>query len=189
MRDKPRYKTPTEDRLTKAALHYLQRYASSEANLRNVLDRKVLKACRSLDKDPAEFSDLIETVVQKCVRTGLVNDRTFAETKTASLRRRGTSSRGIEAKLASKGVDRDTIRTVLEQDEQSDEEAANAFARRRRLGPFRPGPERESRREKDLAAMCRAGFSFEVARRVINAKDETEYASVDHPAAGLPPSD
>ncbi|MBN9670627.1 regulatory protein RecX [Roseibium aggregatum] len=183
MRDKPRYKLPTEDRLTRAAVHYLERYPSSEVNLRKVLERKVLKACLSLDEDLETYSDLVRTVVEKCVRAGLVNDRSFAETKTASLRRRGASSRKIEAKLAAKGVDRETIRSVLDQDAQTDDDAAKAFARRKRLGPYRKATEREDRRDKDLAAMCRAGFSFELARRVVDGEIDTEAdASGDAPA-------
>ncbi|RME20742.1 MAG: hypothetical protein D6798_19765, partial [Deltaproteobacteria bacterium] len=55
---------------------------------------------------------------------------------------------------------------------------ACAYARRRRLGSARPpsrrpaDPEqRRRRREKDLAAMFRAGFSAGIALRVIDADD------------------
>lgn len=172
MRDKPRYKLPTEERLTRSALHYLERYASPEENLRKVLQRKVLKACQALDRNPEDFRETIDAVVAKCVNNGLVNDRTYAETKTAGLRRRGQSRRKIEAHLSAKGVDRQTIQTVLEEDNASDDDAASTFARRRRLGPFRKSADREVRRDKDLAAMCRAGFSFEIAKRVIDAEPD-----------------
>jgi len=171
MPDKPRYRPPTEERLTRSALHYLERYATSQANLRRVLARKVLKACLALDLDPADYDAMIDAVVETVARNGLVNDRAFAETRTASLRRRGGSRRKIEAQLAAKGVDRETIAAALEADELTDESAAWTFARRRRLGPFRKTATREERRDKDLAAMCRAGFSFETARRVIDAQD------------------
>jgi regulatory protein len=42
-------------------------------------------------------------------------------------------------------------------------------ARRRRLGPYRPA-ERATFREKDLAALARAGFGFALARSVIDAE-------------------
>jgi len=174
MRAKPKYKPPTQDRLTRSALHYLERYASSEANLRRVLERKVLKACTALELDPSDFSGLIETVVASCVRNGLINDRTYAETKAAGLRRRGGSARKIEAQLAAKGVDRETIETVLQDTDQSDDDAAWVFARRRRLGPYRSSDKRDEKRDKDLAAICRAGFSYEIARRVIDAEKESD---------------
>ncbi len=170
MPDKPRYKIPTEDRLTRSAVHYLERYASSAANLRKVLERKVLKACMAHERDPGEFSEMIDTVVEKCCQSGLVNDLAYAETKVAGLRRRGGSQRKIEAKLSAKGVDRETIRTVLENDARDDLGAAFIFARRRRLGPL--GTDHKDRRDKDMAALCRAGFSYDIARRVIDATDE-----------------
>jgi len=175
MRDKPRYKPPTEERLARSALHYLERYASSHANLRRVLERKVLKACTALKLDPSDYAGMIETVIQTFMRNGLINDRSYAETKAASLRRRGGSRRKIEAQLNAKGVDRDTIRAVLETDAQSDDTAARTFARRRRLGPYRTPGKTGDRRDKDLAAMCRAGFSFGTAKRIIDGDNAADH--------------
>ena len=47
--------------------------------------------------------------------------------------------------------------------------AAAALARRRRLGPFRPAKDRKDRRARDLAAMARAGFDYDLAKKVIDA--------------------
>lgn len=165
------YKLPTEDRLTRSAIHYLDRYASSTENLRKVLSRKVQRAARAHDKSPEEFAGLIEAVVDKCRRAGLVDDRVYAETKLASLRRRGRSKRQIEAQLAARGVSRDVIAEVVSADETSDLDAAAAYARRRRLGPWRTRGDRETFREKDMAALCRAGYAFDIARRVIGGDD------------------
>lgn len=161
-------KLPTTERLTSAAIHYLERYSSSRENLRKVLERRVYKACHHHDRDPGDFSAMIDTVIEKCLKAGLLNDRAYAETKAASLRRRGGSKRKIEAQLAAKGVDRETIRSVLEDDVQSEFDAAVVYARRRRLGPYRTSGGGTERREKDLAAMCRAGFSYSTARRIID---------------------
>lgn len=169
MRNRKTPKLPTEERLSRAALHYLERYASSSTNLRRVLERRVLKASHFHERDPSEFSELIELVVSKCIRSGLVNDKTYAETKTAGMRRRGASKRKIEAHLSAKGVDRDTIRNVLQDEDDNEINTAIVFAKRRRLGPFRNEQTRDERTEKDKAAMCRAGFSFEIARRVIES--------------------
>jgi regulatory protein len=167
----PRKVTPAY--LQRAALAYLERYSSSAENLRRVLRRKVDKRCRLRGEDPAEFHDAIDEVVEKSLRSGLVDDTRYAEARVATLRRRGGSARAIQAKLSARGVDRATIAEALETDEGDEEQAARAFARRRRLGPHRPG-ERAPSRDKDLAAMARAGFRFDVARRVIDgdAADE-----------------
>ncbi|WP_262029165.1 regulatory protein RecX [Microvirga sp. Mcv34] len=165
LRKPPRQVTPAY--LQRAALAYLERYASSAENLRRVLRRKVDKRCRLRGEDPAGFQDMIDEVVAKSLRTGLIDDTRYAEARVATLRRRGGSARAIQAKLSAKGVDRTAIAAALEGDEGDEEQAARAFARRRKLGPFRPG-ERAPNRDKDLAAMARAGFRFDVARDVID---------------------
>ncbi|WP_114947004.1 regulatory protein RecX [Microvirga calopogonii] len=174
--DKPLRKPPrqvTAAYLQRAALAYLERYASSAENLRRVLRRKVDKRCRLRGEDPAAFQDMIDEVVAKSLRSGLIDDTRYAEARVATLRRRGGSARAIQAKLSAKGVDRATIAAVLEQDDGNEEQAARAFARRRKLGPFRSG-ERAPYRDKDLAAMARAGFRFDVARHVIDGEKDDE---------------
>ena len=89
--------------------------------------------------------------------------------------RRGTSLYGIRARLRAKGVgaeDADAALAELAQDAADPDLAAGlAFARRKRLGPFRPEAEREAKRLKDLAAFTRQGFALDLARRVVDAQD------------------
>ncbi|WP_414472451.1 regulatory protein RecX [Microvirga sp. M2] len=173
--EKPIRKIPgkvTPAYLQRAALAYLERYASSAENLRRVLRRKADRRCRLRGEDPAAFHDMIDEVVAKSLRTGLLDDTRYAEARVATLRRRGGSARAIQAKLSAKGLDRGTIAAALEGGEEDDEDkAAHAFARRRKLGPYRPG-ERAPYRDKDLAAMARAGFRFDVARSVIDGEGD-----------------
>jgi regulatory protein len=148
--------------LEAAALRYLGRYASSVENLRRVLARKT------------EDLAAIEAAVAKCVRLGLVDDRSYAAGRSASLARSGASRRAIAERLRAKGVDAETIRGALEG--ASDLAAACALARRRRLGPYRPEAQRRAFREKDLAALARAGFPLDVVREVLacNSPEEVE---------------
>lgn len=148
---------------------YLERYASSAENLRRVLRRKVEQRCRLRGEDPAAFQEAVDEVVARALRSGLVDDVRYAEGRVASLRRRGGSARAIQAKLAQKGVARATVAAALEDGPGDELAAAHALARRRRLGPYRPG-ERAPYRDKDLAAMARAGFPFAVAREVIDGE-------------------
>ncbi|MGO4570646.1 regulatory protein RecX [Microvirga sp. 2TAF3] len=168
-RKPPRKVTPAY--LQRAAMAYLERYASSAENLRRVLKRKVDKRCRLRGEEPAEFYEAIDEVVEKSLRSGLVDDTRYAEARVATLRRRGGSARAIRAKLSLKGIDRATIATALEGEEGDEEQAARALARRRKLGPYRPG-ERAPYRDKDLAALARAGFSFDIARRIVDGERE-----------------
>lgn len=153
--------------LQRATLAYLGRFASSADNLRRVLTRKVRRRCRLRGEEPEEFLALIDDVVRRSLSGGLVDDRLYAEGRVASLRRRGASARLIGAKLAAKGVSPEVVAGAIGEDSDAEIEAAWALARRRRLGPYRPG-EREKFREKDLAAMARAGFGFALARSVID---------------------
>ncbi|WP_061931992.1 regulatory protein RecX [Aureimonas sp. AU22] len=169
-------KTPrpiTRDWLFRAASHYLERYASTEANLRRVLERKVMRRAHARGEEAAPFESLIGETVARFVELKLLDDRSFAEARLASLRRRGTSMRQSVAKLAEKGVDRDTVAAVMANDETDEAEAARRLAKRRRLGPHRLR-ERVERRDRDVAALMRAGFSYGHAAAAIDGEADSE---------------
>ncbi|KMO33178.1 RecX family transcriptional regulator [Methylobacterium variabile] len=166
--------------LERAALYYLERYGASAEMLRRVLRRRVETRCRLRGEAPGDFAEMVEAVVARALGAGLVDDAAFAAAKVRSLRRRGGSARAIGAKLAAKGVDRDTVGAALAEEAgaegSSEDQAARAYARRRRLGPFRPEAARAAARERDLAAMARAGFALSLARRVIDGDLEDDLA-------------
>lgn len=164
----------TVKRLENIAAAYIDRYASSSGRLRDVLLRRVRKA-RHAEAPVVENAEaVIDGIVAKYVKAGVLDDRRFAERKADSLSRRGTSQRRIREKLAMARVGRDDVDHALSnlRDDDSEFAAAVALARRRRLGPFADAAIRRERRDKHLAAMGRAGFALGLARRVIDAKDE-----------------
>ena len=165
----------TQERLRKAALYYIDRYSTSAGNLREVLMRRVTKSVRLHGTEPDEGRQWVEEIVADLVTRGLVDDRAYAETRAVSLHRGGASKRKIAMALRSKGVgpaDVEAALSALEESHRNSEfSAARNYARRRRFGPWRPADEREARRERDLAAMARAGFSYSMAQRVIDAPD------------------
>lgn len=167
----------TEAYLERAALHYLERYSASVAMLRATLLRRVQARCRLRTEEPAAFAPLVEAVVGRAVAAGLVDDARFAAARAATLRRRGTSARGLAAKLAAKGVPRALVEATLAEEQETEEEAgdaeataARAYAKRRRIGPWRRPDTRLAHRDRDLAALARAGFPYALARRVIEAE-------------------
>jgi len=163
--------------LERAALAYLERYASSAENLRRVLTRKVERRCRLRGEEPEPFLALVDDAVRRSVESGLVDDRRYAEARAASLRRRGGSARLIRAKLAAKGVEREAAAAALANDtEDAERAAADALARRRRLGPYR-ARDRAAHRDRDMAALARAGFSYGLARGVIDAEGDPPESS------------
>ena len=165
-------KPVTAERLEKSALAYLERFATSRRNLARVLARK-LSRDETMDPDRRRaLAAYIEAMLDRYEERGLLNDKVYAEGRVQALRRRGLSGRGIALKLQVKGVDRDTVAATLEADETTDPEAAMNFARRRRLGPFRPAEKRAEHRDRDMAAMGRAGFDYGTAQGVIDAVGE-----------------
>ncbi|OYW99178.1 MAG: hypothetical protein B7Z14_12660 [Bosea sp. 32-68-6] len=57
--------------------------------------------------------------------------------------------------------------------EEDELEAARKAARRKRLGPWSRG-DRAASRQKDLAALARAGFNMTTARAVIDGAGDEE---------------
>jgi regulatory protein len=163
----------TAEALENAALHYLARYQTSAENLRRVLTRRVERAARAGGADRATASSWIEPLIARFRKSGMLDDRTYAEARVAALQRAGTSRRAIRARLLKHGVAPDVIETALKSDTDRDRvdlAAAIVLARRRRLGPYRHGRKADGWRERDLALLARAGYSYAVARTVVDAR-------------------
>lgn len=171
-RRKPR--KVTSDSLRNAALHYLERYASSAGNLRQVLRRRVLRAARFHETDRDQADRWIEEIVAGFQSSGILDDAAYAEARVQSMFRQGRSLRAMARELKKKDVADDDIARALDAlgSEHGDPNRAAAirYARKRRLGPFRTD-DRDGRRERDLAAMARAGFDYDTARGIIDAED------------------
>lgn len=176
-RKRPKKASP--EYLERAAVFYLERYSSSAENLRRMLDRKVRRSIHEHGApDPAEAAGWIATLVAKLQRNGLLNDRTYAETKVRRLYGEGKALGRIRQILAAKGIAKPDIEAALERlrieahAPVSDLPAAISYARRRKLGPYRNDPaERSAMRQKDMGALARRGFSQSVAMKVLNAAD------------------
>ena len=174
-RKQPRKVSPRH--LENAALHYLKRYAATTSQLRRVLLRRVENSLRAHGGERAEALGWVDALVDKLVRNGLVNDQAYAEAKAHSLRASGRSARVIAQKLTLKGVSKDVVaQKVAEASaEVSEDAAALIWARKKRLGPFRrDASTRQENRQKDLAAMARAGFSYARAKRIIDGDGAPE---------------
>jgi regulatory protein len=165
--------------LQNAAAFYLERYPSTAEGLRRVLNRRVRKAEMLEAPVMDNVKQAIDAVVAKFVDAGVIDDKAFAQTKARALHRRGTSTKLTRNRLQMAGVDGATLDTAMQaldqeldtNPRQREWRAAVALARRRKLGPYRPAAERKDKRNRDLAAMARAGFDYDVARKVIDATD------------------
>lgn len=167
-------KRVTPNSLESAALAYLQRYATSAENLRAVLMRRVHRAARAHDDDPSAGAEMVDALVDRYRQAGLLDDSVYAQGRAAALHRRGVSRRGIRARLAAKGVDPEVVEAAIAElgDGRAnlDFDGACNYARRRRLGPWRDSG-RAERRDRDLAALARQGYGYELACRIVDAED------------------
>lgn len=179
-------------RLDELALAYVARFAASAAKLESYLKRKVRERgwvgatgpdgeSRSESGPEArpesgeDFSPeispdtLISELVARFVRAGYVDDAAFARAKAGSLRRRGYGERRVAQALDAAGIASE-VRAEIRAGEGDQRRSALALASKRRFGPWGPPVDRPAR-EKQLAAMLRAGHRLDMARAVIHAPD------------------
>jgi regulatory protein len=173
--------------LENSALYHMERFSSSADNLRRIMMAKVERSARFHGTDREEGAAQVEDIIARFLSSSLLDDEVYATAKARSLHRRGASSRVIHTKLGAKGVDKSAIQKALTALEREDPDpeftAAVTFARRRHIGPFRRSPRSaiapkdHKAREKELASMGRAGFCFDMARRIIDAESEESLSS------------
>jgi regulatory protein len=173
---------PTEALLHEAALNHLARFAATEAGLRRVLERRVDRWARrteaageapdTIAPRAAEAKRHAAAVARKLAGSGVVDDAAFAAARVRRLSRGGRSRRAIAAHLAAKGVARDAADAALPEGEEAELDAALALCRRRRTGPFAPGPLSPEARLKALATLARAGFARGVAEAALDMAPE-----------------
>jgi regulatory protein len=153
-------------RLDELALAYVARFATSAAKLERYLKRKL----RERGWDGEQGPDL-RALVGRYVELGYVDDAAFARSKSGSLLRRGYGTRRVGAALREAGID-EAIREQVRPGEGAQRRAALALARKRGFGPFgRESTDRE-RRQKQIAAMLRAGHPLDSAREMVDAPSE-----------------
>ena len=161
-----------------AALYYLGRYATSSENLRQVLERRIMRAAKHHDTNIEACSQLIGDLIQRYLENGILNDETYAQTQAASMNRRGKSLCAIRLCLRQKALPIDVIdkavKFLAKEIGSPDLAAAIAYARKRRLGPFRRKTSTPVILDKELAALARSGFSYSLALRIVEAKNVDE---------------
>jgi len=150
----------THTRLKNIALFYLERYEATASKLKTVLLRRVQKGLEPGESVSAQAHQWIQQVVAECERLGYINDARYAENMVRRLSEQGKSARFIQQKLNGAGVDSQIIQELLSP--YNDYESARIFARKKRLG---------ADYKKDMAKLARAGFSYEIAKQILNKED------------------
>jgi regulatory protein len=179
MSERPPRRPPrkiTEKYLERAAIHYLKRYTAPSKHLRRVLGRRIYKSVRFHGGEVSDHDEALDNVIERLIEARMLDDRRWTYARVEELHRRGASRRAIAYKLRAKGAPADELDAALAQlPDNSELVAARAYAKRRRFGPWsRSDEERKEKREKQLAALARQGFSFGVARAALDDDPESD---------------
>lgn len=162
----------TEQRLLNITLFYLSRYESSTEKVRAMLRRRLKRMEMRGEEVPAEAPTWIESVLKKVQDYSYVNDDRYAENQVRTLAEQGRSERFICAKLGNAGIKPEKIRELLEAIGSTEEERARRFIFKKKIGPYRPESVRNQYQKKDMAALARAGFLYEVVQTVLKSSDD-----------------
>lgn len=147
--------------LDRLALRYVERFATTRGKLTDYLRRKIRE--RGWDGAPVEPA----AVADRMAALGYVDDRAFAEMRAAALARRGYGSRRVGQALRAAHVGEGDAAAALEPAAARPLDAALTFARRRRFGPWAATAPDDRQRERQVAAMVRAGHALALARRIV----------------------
>lgn len=150
-------------RLEDMALAYVARFATSRAKLEAYLRRKLRERGWGGEGEPP-----VDALVSRFVAAGYVDDAAFARSKSGGLLRRGYGMRRVTQVLDAAGIDEEA-RSEAQPDEAAQRRAALTMARKRGFGPFGRAEADRAQREKQLAAMLRAGHAMDHARRLLAA--------------------
>ena len=171
----------TAEYLRKAALFYLDRYNGTRASVQALLWRRIDSAKRAGGEiaDKAQLEAWIVALLDRLEELELLDDRRFAVNRAKSLLESGHSLAMVRMKLQQKGVRANDIDYAIDQllDEESPEElalrAAVAYVRKRRLGCWRASLAlQEQNHDRDLAALARRGFSYQIAIKALDLCDK-----------------
>ena len=161
-----------------AALYYMERYATSSENLRQILERKIMRAASYHDTNIEACTQLVDNLIQRYLENGILNDETYASTQAANMNRRGKSLRAIRFRLRKKALPIEIIdkavKALTNEIGFPDLIAAIAYAKKRQLGPYRRKTCTPADINKELRALARSGFSYSLALRIVESRNISE---------------
>ena len=153
-----------EKKLLKYAIDYLSKYDSSKKNLINVLKRKIFRL-KITNFEKRKLIDMIDSIITKLEINKFIDDNRYSSTKILSLSNAGKSKKFIFNYLIYKGIDKLQINenlSFMDQDNIDWElESAKVFVRKKKL------LEKNESYEKNLAKMARAGFSYDICKKIL----------------------
>jgi len=180
VRNRKKARPLDETSLRDLALTYVARFATTGTKLEGYLARKLRERGVAEGEDGQAQTPDVAALVRQLIELGYVDDEAYARSKTRDLTARGYGARRVEQALWAAGVDENT-REETAPNEVETRRAAILLAKKRRFGPFGIAPEEDEpleqsrkRRDKQVAAMLRAGHKFDHIAFILDAREEAD---------------
>ena len=165
----------TIDEIRNFAYSYLEKYSPSKQQLRTYLFKKLIKKNQKISNKKESFA-LIDTVISTLADQKLLSDEVYSDAKSKAFLRRGYSLNKIRYSLIKKGIDdryiKASISKIKENESDPDFISAIKLCKKRRIGPSRDESNRPLFYKKDISILARAGFSYEISKRVLDIPKE-----------------
>ena len=149
--------------LVKYAINYLSKYSSGKTNLERILKNKIRRT-NIEKKEKFILYKSIPEVLKKLEKNNIINDYNYATSKVNTLISNGKSKIFIKNYLFKKEIDEklsSQIFTELDEENSNWEiKSARTFARKKNF-------QNNNDNEKNLSKMARAGFSYEIAKKIL----------------------
>jgi regulatory protein len=150
------------------ALEYSLMRPHSQYELRQYLYRKTrdtLTKTGSIKKGVSK--ELTERVFDRIILKGYVNDEAFAEYWVENRQlRKGISKRKLQAELATKGVDRSIVESLLSKTDRSDDDEIQKIIEKK--------ASRYDDEQKLIAYLARQGFSYDDIKQAIEKSKKSD---------------
>jgi len=165
----------TVDEIRNWSFSYLEKYSASKQQLKTYLLKKILKkSYKSVNKK--EIYNLIDVVISSLEKQKFVSDKYYSDYKSKIFYKKGYSLNKIRYNLIMKGIDqkyiKDSISKIKEKESDPDFFSAIKVCRKRRIGPRREESNRSLFFKKDISILARAGFSYDISKKVLNISKE-----------------
>ena len=153
------------------AYSYLEKYSPSKQQLKVYLLKKYLTKIKGT-KSKKEVTAIIDEIILNLEKNRIINDEMYSDSKARTFLRKGYSLNKINQSLRNKGIDGKFIKQSLDKIKEDEIEpdfvSALKLCKRRRIGPLRPGSNRELFYKKDMGILARGGFSFDLSKRILD---------------------
>ena len=173
----------TYENLKKYTFKYLEKYSTTEHRLKNILKRKIIKTSFFFQTNPADYIHYIDDILKKFKEIGLIDDKKFSEHRALNLVKRGFSKRkilidlkqkGIADEIAEKGID--NLKKFFFNFELA---SALIFAKKKKTISFNKKKKSFEENKKQLMQMSRVGFTYDIAKKMLNLNNEKEFIELE----------